>query len=274
MTTLRMHGGASLFAQSCLNCRANLVGDFCHLCGQSAKTARITLPAILAQLPDAIWTLNRALPYTLLNLAHRPGHLIRDYIEGRRQRIYSPIALLFFVSGIVGLLTGWFHVSDAGLQAVGQMHKEQLELGEKIVDYYAWIVMLTVPLQAVGPWIIFRKRLHFTFGEHLMIAALIGTGTAIVGATALPVEWLLKRSHHTGQLAVILTAFELAKIAYMCWAYSQLQEDGKKQESAFMRWGLGLMSFVTNIAFWTVAGIGVVAAAIITVVVLRAYYHF
>lgn len=273
MTTLRMHRGESLFAQSCLNCRASLVGEFCHLCGQSAKTARITLPAILAQIPDAIWTLNRQLPYTLVGLARRPGHLIRDYIEGRRTRIYSPIALLFLISGIVGLLTGWFHVANVGLEAMGQTHKEQLDLGEKIVDYYAWVAMLTVPLQAVGPWIVFRKRLHFTFGEHLMVAALIGSGTAVVGALALPVEWALKRSHHTAHLAIIMTAFELAKLGYFCWAYAELQEDGKKQDSALIRWGLGLMSFLTTIAFWSAAFVGITVAAIATAFALKAYYH-
>ena len=267
--------GSQLFPARCLNCRAGLVGDFCHLCGQSAKTPpRITVASILRDLPNAIWTLNSALPHTLLGLLFRPGPLIRDYLEGRRARIYAPVALLFLVAGIIGLLTNALHLNEATLDMFGQKNAAQVATAEKISDYYAWVTMLTVPLSAIGPYVVLRKRLGLTFGEQLVVTAMISTGGAIVAFAGIPLEWLFHAVHAKRLFQPLMVAIFFAKNLYTVWAYAQLQDDGKRTESGWMRWGRSGLTLLASNGTIVVVTTLFAITVVLGVVVLRMYYHF
>ncbi len=82
--------------QACLNCGTALIGAHCHSCGQRAHIHR-TLSAFFHDLLHGVLhfegKLWRTLPVWLLS----PGRLTREYIEGKRAKYVSPIALFLFV---------------------------------------------------------------------------------------------------------------------------------------------------------------------------------
>ncbi|WP_228242163.1 DUF3667 domain-containing protein [Porphyrobacter sp. GA68] len=79
----------------CLNCQAQLVGDFCHVCGQHAHVHR-TLAAFGHDLLHGVLHLEGKVWRTLPKLLFRPGELTRRYIAGERARFVSPLALFLF----------------------------------------------------------------------------------------------------------------------------------------------------------------------------------
>lgn len=83
------HGGA------CLNCGTQLVGDFCHNCGQPAHIHR-TLMAIWHDLAHGVLHFEGKIWRTLPLLLLKPGQLTRRYIHGERARFVSPMALFLF----------------------------------------------------------------------------------------------------------------------------------------------------------------------------------
>jgi len=79
----------------CLNCGAELTGEFCNGCGQAAYVHR-TIGAFWHDLVHGVLHLEGRAWRTLLLLAWKPGELTRRYIDGERKRFISPMALFLF----------------------------------------------------------------------------------------------------------------------------------------------------------------------------------
>ena len=80
---------------SCLNCGCELVGTFCHCCGQHAHVHR-TVGAWWHDFLHSVLHLDGKFLRTLPKLALHPGELTRRYIRGERARFVSPLALFLF----------------------------------------------------------------------------------------------------------------------------------------------------------------------------------
>ena len=81
--------------KNCLNCGAVLAGDYCHSCGQKAHVHR-SLAAFFHDLLHGVFHFEGKIWNTLPMLAWKPGELTRSYIDGKRTRYVSPIALFLF----------------------------------------------------------------------------------------------------------------------------------------------------------------------------------
>jgi hypothetical protein len=79
----------------CRNCSAELAGPYCHVCGQKGHVHR-TIGAILHDIVHGVLHLDGKLWRTLPLLTFRPGRLTREYIEGKRARFVSPMAMFLF----------------------------------------------------------------------------------------------------------------------------------------------------------------------------------
>jgi hypothetical protein len=104
----------------CLNCRTELVGDYCHACGQHAHVHR-TLTAFFHDFLHGVFHLEGKIWRTLPLLAWKPGELTRAYIDGQRARFVSPIALflfsVFLMFAAVGLTGGFDGPTGPALNA-------------------------------------------------------------------------------------------------------------------------------------------------------------
>jgi hypothetical protein len=81
--------------RNCLNCGTELVGGYCHACGQHAHVHR-TLTAFWHDLAHGVLHLDGKIWRTLPMLAWRPGELTRRYAHGERAKFVSPMALFLF----------------------------------------------------------------------------------------------------------------------------------------------------------------------------------
>jgi hypothetical protein len=118
----------------CLNCGTQLVGAYCHACGQTAHIHR-TIGAFMHDLLHGALHFEGKLWRTLPMLALRPGRLTRRYIEGARARFVSPMALFLFsvflmfaIFQILGITTPTDIAQDAP-EARAEL-TEELDLGE------------------------------------------------------------------------------------------------------------------------------------------------
>lgn len=118
----------------CLNCGTPLQGAFCHSCGQKAHIHR-TITAILHDLVHGVLHLDGKLWETLPKLAFKPGQLTRDYIEGKRARHVSPMAmflfsvfLMFAVFQALGISTPTDLDTGNDLKALAAKGEAQLEI--------------------------------------------------------------------------------------------------------------------------------------------------
>src|ERR1700716_3678612 len=82
----------------CLNCGAQIGGQFCGSCGQRdiPPYPSVRELAIDAALEFSGW--DGRLASTLRALVLRPGLLTREFLEGRRARYISPLPLYLMAS--------------------------------------------------------------------------------------------------------------------------------------------------------------------------------
>ncbi|MBS0363410.1 MAG: DUF3667 domain-containing protein [Proteobacteria bacterium] len=86
----------------CKNCNSELVGPYCHVCGQDADLHKRSILHLIYEAFEGLFELDGRLWRTLPALFFRPGGLARDYMEGRIVRHIPPfraflVALVVFI---------------------------------------------------------------------------------------------------------------------------------------------------------------------------------
>ena len=127
--------------KNCLNCGAELTGDYCHACGQRAHVHR-TLGAFWHDLLHGVLHFEGKIWRTLPMLVWRPGELTRRYIEGERAKFVSPMALFLFsaflmfaVASFTGALSSAVHPPSAeDLNRSIAMQERELETAQRQRD--------------------------------------------------------------------------------------------------------------------------------------------
>jgi hypothetical protein len=81
---------------NCANCQTALTGSFCHACGQRDHVHR-SLLHLGEEFLHGLLHFDAKAWRTLPLLVAKPGKLTREYIEGKRTRFVSPLALFLFM---------------------------------------------------------------------------------------------------------------------------------------------------------------------------------
>ncbi len=96
---------------NCLNCGAELQGQYCGTCGQRARGRLISLLELLQDAFGDLFEIDSRLWRTLIPLLIRPGRLTRDYLEGKRAR-YMPPFRMYLVLSVVFFVVAFFDPQD------------------------------------------------------------------------------------------------------------------------------------------------------------------
>jgi hypothetical protein len=77
----------------CRNCGGDLIGRYCHGCGQPADVELISLRRLLQEWLHEYLELDGKIVRTMRLLLLSPGRLTKEFLEGKRARYISPIRL-------------------------------------------------------------------------------------------------------------------------------------------------------------------------------------
>ena len=91
-------------ASHCCNCGAELQGQFCHHCGQSADVERLTLTTLFRKTVKRALDLDNAFLRTLIGMTRHPGRLASRYVAGWRKPYTNPLKFLVFTITLTVLL--------------------------------------------------------------------------------------------------------------------------------------------------------------------------
>lgn len=114
---------------TCANCDERYVGNYCPRCGQAANTQRFTLRNAIVNFLELWGLANSVFTRTVVHLILRPGHMIRDFLNGHRQPYFPPIRMLFIV--VASFLIVSFVLPQCGGEPVTGIHIDEEALTEK-----------------------------------------------------------------------------------------------------------------------------------------------
>ena len=88
----------------CLNCGAELTGQYCSQCGQEDSELRVSIMRLARDFMAEQLGLESKVPTTLWRLITKPGVLTKEYLSGKRVRSLLPLRLYLSASVVYFLL--------------------------------------------------------------------------------------------------------------------------------------------------------------------------
>jgi len=180
----------------CINCGHDFTGNFCPICSQKEELGRVSWRSVRQGLMD-IWGLgNRSLLYSLWQLLWRPGHVISDYIDGKRQVSFPPVKMLFIVAVLYSMIFYWFFPTVLGfdINDISKVYNEQTvnmmgESDDWMRKYYSWTILCISMLLVVPTWFMFRyspRHTAHSLPEGFFIQVFIANLMVVLGFLFFP----------------------------------------------------------------------------------------
>lgn len=151
----------------CKNCEHVFEGNFCNYCGQSADTHPINLHFLWHDIQHGLMHIDKGIFYTIKELFIRPGHSIRDFINGKRVKHFKPISLVIVLAAFYGFL---YHYFDVNVFISKDSNNTILfaKINHWISNHYSWYILAMTPLFSIGTYICFIKQ-NYNYFEYLIL---------------------------------------------------------------------------------------------------------
>jgi hypothetical protein len=218
---------------TCKNCGQTFKGNYCNHCGQSSKTHRLNYASIWVDIRLGLFHFNDKLAFTTRQLFERPGHAIREYIEGKRLKYFQPVSYVIVVGSVYVLLSLYFPIhiivdSDGSRSVFAGMGYN--EANQWLIRHYSQLMLATVPLLAISTFVIFRKQ-GYNFVEHLVISCYATGQRLLLLIVTFPLQYLVDHTAYNQSYKWVIVVVEFL-LAY--WIYSQFFKDLSKAKTLWL----------------------------------------
>jgi len=205
---------------TCKNCGQHFKGHFCNSCGQPASTHEINFHFLWHDIQHGLFHFDKGIFYTALQLFTRPGHSVREFIQGKRVKHFKPISMVILLASVYGLLSHSFHinvVTDIKISGVGNEVIQAEQIKEWMDTHYAWVSLIMLPFYSLGSFIAFRKQ-GYNFVEHLVLNSFLAGQRLFLHIAVFPILYLLSTSPNYKSFTDFLA---FADFILIFWAYTQ-----------------------------------------------------
>ncbi|PKB15827.1 DUF3667 domain-containing protein [Flavobacterium sp. 5] len=227
---------------TCKNCHQTYTGHYCNNCGQPAETHKINIHYLWHDIQHGLLHFDKGIAYTAKQLFTRPGHSIREFIEGKRVRHFKPISLVMVLAtAYIALI----HILDIEMfvktkEAVDTNPNINIEkLGDWLSSHFAWITLVFIPLHTIGTAICFRKQ-GYNFIEYLVLNTYKASQKLYISILLIPLFYYY--SGTTTILTITKIVMLIDFILYF-WTNEQFFNQLSKTKTFFL-------TLLTHLIFW------------------------
>ncbi|MCT4011972.1 DUF3667 domain-containing protein [Elizabethkingia anophelis] len=160
---------------NCLNCNEELVGKYCNNCSQPASTHRFSLSHVFKHdFVHGIFHFDKGFFFTIKELFTRPGHSIREYVQGKRVKHFNYFATILLLLTIIYFVKKWAKIESSDLFDTNV--KGLLKVQK---DYSKITVFLNIPIIAFISFLLFqRSKQNYT--ENLVLNMYLLCGLTVI----------------------------------------------------------------------------------------------
>ena len=163
--------------KNCLNCNNETINNYCSVCGQSNSTHRFSLKHFfLHDFVHGIFHLDKGFLFTLKELFTRPGHSIREYVQGKRVEHFNYFTLMLIIIASGHFLSKIPKVSLGEMLETTNLAKGQLRV---LREYGKIAILAGVPFYALGTYLVFFKSKQ-NYTEHLVLTMYFTSGILVL----------------------------------------------------------------------------------------------
>ena len=223
---------------TCKNCNHHFEGKFCNNCGQSADTNRLDFKFLIKNLrKNFLKYFHGGIFYSAVQLFTRPGHTIREYLDGKRVKHFEPIGLLITFATFYGVLYHTFGINMfAGIPESNPNGTIDFKsVSNWMADHFAVVTLVLVPIYSIGSYFSFRKQ-KYNFYEHIYLNTFLGSQRLLVRIVVFPLFAIWDGMENIFILRDVLIVLD---IILMVWSYTQFFNKMKRIKAIL----LGVLSY-------------------------------
>jgi len=230
----------------CKNCDSQVPGNFCGSCGQRADTHNLNMHFILHDLQHGLFHFDKGVLYTTKQLLTRPGHTIREFLDGKRVRHFQPLSFVIVLATFYGLL--WHYLIFDRLHAsLIEPRDDITRASGKIVawmtEHFAVDGLILIITSTLVSYVTFKKW-KYNLAEHLVLNTYLMGLFLIVSLLVFPIVYIFGHPV-TLQYGIVQQGILLV---LMCWCYSQFFNTTSKAKIIGLTLGAFLVISVLNLA--------------------------
>ncbi len=206
----------------CKNCQQQATGSFCSNCGQATSTHRMNFHFVVHDIQHGLLHFDKGLFYTIKELFTRPGHSIREYVEGKRVKHFKPISMIILLATIYGFLALYFKasVSDVMVMASGGNDKAINTLSKFnnwINSHFVVYSLSMLPFLSISTYLVFKKQ-GYNFIEHFVLNAFLTGQIMVIQLALFPFTYF----YNGTPIAILITGL-ISTLGFMLmmWGYVQ-----------------------------------------------------
>src|SRR5437588_8936861 len=145
----------------CKNFGSQVSGNFCGSCGQRADTHKLNMHFILHDLQHGLFHFDKGVLYTTKQLLTRPGHTIREFLEGKRVRHFQPLSFVIVLATFYGLVWHYLifdRLHKSLIEHRGDITKTSVKIITWITEHFAFYCLILIITSTLVSYVIFKKR--------------------------------------------------------------------------------------------------------------------
>src|SRR6187431_2004260 len=237
---------------TCKNCHQTFKGHYCSNCGQTAETHPINLHFLWHDIQHGLFHFDNGISYTAKQLFTRPGHSIREFLEGKRIKHFKPISLVMVLATAYVALIHLLHI-DLIVKPSGPVTDGANINAEKIAEWlqehFAWITLAFIPIHTIGTTIAFRKQ-AYNFFEYFILNTYKAAQKLYISLLFIPIFYYYSGTPGIYTVTKIILFIDF--VLYF-WTNAQFFNQLSKTKTFFL-------TLLTHIIFWFIVLIFAVIA--------------
>ena len=201
----------------CLHCDSEVTTNYCGVCGQKASTHRFSFKeVVVTDFMHGVFHADKGFLYTVKELVTRPGHSIREYIQGRRAKHFSYFSLLVF------LVTMSFFVNRLAEINIAVIYEQNGQgVFSEIQDFYRkyprGYLLLSIPAYSLFSFVFFIKS-RLNFAENIVLNCYRTAGEYLFMIVFYVACIFIK---NIDLISLMYVGLQLLILLYMIWFYYQ-----------------------------------------------------
>ncbi|MDR7371643.1 DUF3667 domain-containing protein [Flavobacterium aquidurense] len=226
----------------CKNCHQVFKGHYCNNCGQTAETHKINAHFLWHDIQHGLLHFDAGIPYSLKQLFTRPGHSIREFIEGKRVKHFKPLSLVAILAAFYGFLYHYYHINL--FETSKKSDLDLTDFNEWNATHFAWTTIATIPFYTIGTFIVFRKQ-GYNFFEFFVLNTFKASQRLFVQILTFPILLYLNSINHAEKFSTITY---LIGIILTFWTNIQFFNKISKTKAFF----LSILSHIIFLTFFLI----------------------